>query len=115
MEFTYDMDEIPTAPGLYEQVLQSHQLPFFISIPQAYQHTQSAPLVLALHWGGPSIPNKNKWYLLGQVLPALEELGAVIAAPDCPSNQWDSSQTEADIINNIRPGKNAMFLKDHSG
>jgi len=92
------MDEIPTAPGIYEQVFQSRQLRFFISIPEAYQHHHTAPLVLALHWGGPSIPYKSKWYLLGQVLPALEELGAVIAAPDCPTNQWASPRIEADII-----------------
>jgi predicted peptidase len=104
------MDEIPTAPGLYEQVFQSNQLRFFISIPEAYQYNQSAPLVLALHWGGPSIPHKSKWYLLGQVLPALEELGAVIAAPDCPSNQWDSSQTEADIIDLINYLEEVYYL-----
>ena len=97
-EIKIDMDETPIAPGLYEQVFQSRQLRFFISIPETNLLPQSAPLVLALHWGGPSIPYKGKWYLLGQVLPALEELGAVIAAPDCPTNQWASPRIEADII-----------------
>ena len=92
------MEDIPTTPGIYEQLLQPGDRRYTIAIPDGYTHGQARPLVIALHWGGPVTPYIGKWYLLGLVAPALSELGAIIAAPDCTAEHWADLRSEQVVI-----------------
>lgn len=89
------------SPGIYEQILalkRGNSLRFTLSIPQSYTGNQAVPLVLALHYGGEVTPFYGKGVLLYLVEPALRELGAVIAAPDCPGQGWDNAFSEAAVM-----------------
>ena len=85
-------------PGIHEQVLQPGERRYTIAIPDGYTHQQPRALIIALHWGGPVTPYIGKWYLLGLVAPALGELGAIIAAPDCTADHWANPSSEEVVI-----------------
>jgi predicted peptidase len=55
-------------------------------------------VIIALHFGGPMTPFKGGVLLSGLVEPALRELGAIIAAPDCPVDDWTNLQSERAVI-----------------
>src|SRR5262245_54650272 len=66
---------------------------YAISIPANYSASRPVPLILALHFGGSPVGAGTS--LLGiLVRPALEELGAIIVAPDSVRGQWNTSENE---------------------
>ena len=81
-----------------EQLLPPGNRRYTIAIPAGYTGEQPAPLVLALHFGGPVTPFYGKGMLTTIVEPALRELGAIIVAPDCNSDGWTNPRSEADVI-----------------
>ena len=92
------MEDIPVSPGIHEQVLQPRNQRYTLAIPDGYTHHQPRPLIIGLHWGGPVTPYIGKWYLLGLVAPALGELGAIIAAPDCTADHWANPSSEQGLL-----------------
>jgi predicted peptidase len=92
------MEDIPLSPGIHEQILQPRNQRFTLAIPDRYTHQQPKPLIIALHWGGPVTPYIGKWYLRGLVAPALGELGAIIAAPDCTADHWANPNSEQGVL-----------------
>lgn len=92
------MEDNPTTPGIHEQVLQTGNRRYTLAIPDGYTHQQPRALIIGLHWGGPVTPYIGKWYLLGLVAPALGELGAIIAAPDCTAEHWADPSSEQVVI-----------------
>lgn len=101
------MDLPPNQTGIYELIHQPNQQRYTISIPHGYSIDEPSPLILALHWGGPRYPYMGKDFLLGLAKPALEELKAIIVAPDCKQDDWVNSESETDILELL------TFLKDH--
>jgi predicted peptidase len=82
-------------PGMYNQTLQLQDLTvgYAISIPKTYSPSSPVPLVLALHFGGS--PNGAGQRLLGGLVgPALEELGAIIVAPNSVGGDWSTAANE---------------------
>jgi predicted peptidase len=59
---------------------------------------ETAPLVLALHYGGKVTPYYGLQFLQLLVGPAFEELGAVIVAPDCPGEGWTDPRSERAVL-----------------
>jgi predicted peptidase len=99
------MDDKPTTPGIYEQVLQPGDRRYTIAFPDGYTDERPRPLVIGLHWGGPVTPYVGKWYLLGLLAPALGELGAILAAPDCTAEHWavpSSEQVVIDLLDHLQ-------------
>lgn len=99
------MDDNPTTPGIYERVLQPGDRRYTIAIPDGYTDERPSPLVIGLHWGGPVTPYVGKWYLLGLLAPALGELGAILAAPDCTAEHWavpSSGQVVIDLLDHLQ-------------
>jgi len=92
------MEENPKIPGIHEQVLQPGNRRYTIAIPDGYTDEQPRALIIGLHWGGPVTPYISKLYLLGLVSPALGELGAIIAAPDCTAEHWANLNSEQVVI-----------------
>jgi predicted peptidase len=59
------------------------------------------PLIIGLHyaWGGEAPPAYyGRDYMNVLVVPALAEVGAIIAAPDCPDRHWGTPHSETAIL-----------------
>jgi predicted peptidase len=87
------------APGLHELTLARAGEPgigYAISIPPSYTPSSPTPLILALHYG---IGNRDSTgvgadLVKGLIGPALQELGAIIVAPDSVRGNWSTSENE---------------------
>ncbi|MFO7889562.1 MAG: alpha/beta hydrolase-fold protein [bacterium] len=89
----------PNKPGVFirEIILQNNtKMRYTISLPESFSGDKKIPLILALHYGGEVKPYYGKEYLNILVKPAMKELKAIIAAPDCPGDNW--ANPEADTI-----------------
>jgi predicted peptidase len=87
------------APGLHELTLAREGEPgigYAISIPPSYSPSTPTPLILALHYGIGSRDSTGVGADLvkGIIGPALEELGAIIVAPDSVRGNWSTSENE---------------------
>ena len=92
------MKALARTPGIHEQTFLPHDQRYTIAIPRTYTGTEATPLVVALHYGGPVTPFYGKGILAGLVEPALRELGAIVAAPDCLHGNWTNPQSEAEVV-----------------
>jgi predicted peptidase len=90
--------------GGHNQVLSlgAKSVRYAIWIPPNYSPSKPVPLVLALHFGGE--PNGAGSSLLNiLVRPALQELGAIIVAPDSLGGQWTTTENEQ-AVNTLLDG-----------
>ncbi|MEQ1728432.1 MAG: alpha/beta fold hydrolase [Vicinamibacterales bacterium] len=69
-----------------------------LSLPDGYVPGQARPLVLALHPGGMRMVYYGSAYTRAVVQPALAGLGAIIVAPDCPTNAWTDATSERAVM-----------------
>jgi predicted peptidase len=84
------------SPGVHNQSLArpgEATIQYAISVPAGYSPSKPVPLVLALHFGG-SPTGAGGGVLNILVRPALEELGAIIVAPDSVGGQWSTAENE---------------------
>ncbi len=91
------MNQPLTKPGVYKQVISDDRR-FTIYIPENFAEDKEPALIMLLHWKGPFYPFKGWEILSGLGIPALGELGAIIAAPDCPVDRWDDPVSESFVI-----------------
>ncbi|MCK4765473.1 MAG: prolyl oligopeptidase family serine peptidase [Candidatus Aminicenantes bacterium] len=90
-------------PGIHEETLtlkNGRKMRYTLSIPGSYSQ-QPVPLVLALHYGGQVTPYYGRGVLACLIEPGLRELGAIIAAPDCPATGaqgWANPGSEAAVL-----------------
>ncbi|HEY70011.1 MAG TPA: hypothetical protein G4O08_05440 [Anaerolineae bacterium] len=96
------MQEPAMTPGLHEQFLLPDGRRYAISLPPGYAPSESWPLVMALHWGGPVAPFTGKWLLAGLIEPALRALDAVLVAPDRTQEDWANLQSETETLELMR-------------
>jgi len=87
------------APGTHNRTLLRGTEPpvhFALSIPANYSPSKPVPLILALHFGvgGSDGAGAGKSVLSILVRPALEELGAIIVAPDTLGGNWSTPENE---------------------
>jgi predicted peptidase len=87
------------APGLHELTLAragERGIGYAISIPPGYSPSTPTPLILALHYGIGNLDSTGVGADLvkGLIGPALEELGAVIIAPDSVRGNWRTPENE---------------------
>jgi predicted peptidase len=81
---------------------------YAISIPPNL--SDPAPLILALHFGGsPNGAGSSVLNIL--VRPALEELGAIIVAPDSVGGQWSTPENER-AVNALLEGVLSSYTID---
>ena len=90
---------LPQESGVHYLTLQRNDgapVAYAIQIPQNYSEEAPVPLILALHFGGnPSGAGASVLQIL--VGPALEELGAIIVAPDSVGGNWSTPENEAAV------------------
>lgn len=98
--------DLPGTPGIYEQTLKlenGNTLRYTLSIAKSFSLQKETPLIVALHYGGNVSPWYGKGYLTILVEPALRDLGAVIAAPDCPTKDgWDNPPAESAVLQLVK-------------
>ncbi len=97
--------EMPVAEAVYEQPLPveagagSHCV---LSIPMGFDPTSPSPLILTLHdnWDhANAVPLFYAERLVGDLVrPGLRRLHPIVAAPDCPSQDWAAPQAEELIL-----------------
>ena len=92
------MNEIAQKPGIHQQTWSAGSRRYVLSIPETFDPEQPLPLVIALHWSGQVTRFYGKAMLTGLIGPGLAPLGALIAAPDCPGNDWSEPAGVADVI-----------------
>ncbi len=74
------------------------KLHYTLSLPRPFSMNKSYPLVVALHYGGKVTPFFAKDFMISFVEPALKDLEAILVAPDCPSEGWTNTISEAAIL-----------------
>jgi len=94
----------PVGPGLRDLELQGPRgtLTYAISVPRDYTPQRPVPLVLVLHSGGERIPHYGREFMRFLIQPALGNLGAVMIAPDCPSDSWTDPAAEDAVVSLMR-------------
>ena len=93
---------MPQSPGIYNRVLQPGGQRYTIQVPSGYNAGQPAPLVVALHYGGIVVPYYGSRLLEVLVMPALEDLGAIIVAPEATAQSWDNEDSEKQVLDLVR-------------
>jgi len=83
---------------------------YAIAIPANYSPSKSVPLVLALHYGG-SPNGAGSGVLNILVRPALQELGAIIIAPDSIAGAWTTPENDL-AVNTLIEGVLASYNID---
>jgi predicted peptidase len=77
-------------------------------IPKADPPAAGYPLILGLHYSSPT-PGLSPYFGLGYVgqlvLPALQELGAILLAPDAPDATWTSEVSERFVLKVLEEAK----------
>ena len=87
-EMERDVVDLPQTPGTHRCLHASSGAHFTVHLPQAAASADTLPLVLGLHWGGPTYPFISHDFLQGFVLPALEGLEAILLALDLDAESW---------------------------
>ena len=86
------------APEVQQLVLQQGNQRVTLALSRVQPGGQRPPLVVALHYAGHGAPFYGRGLLEGLVEPALRDLGAVIAAPDCTGPDWTAPRSQADVL-----------------
>lgn len=74
------------------------QLLYALSLPDGYEPGVARPLILALHPGGQRMRYYGGAYAKLVVEPALRDLGAIIVAPDCPTQGWNDPLADQSVM-----------------
>jgi len=93
----------PSASELVPRTLRLEdgtEVRYTLALPDNLDSERATPLVLALHyaWGNGDLPMYfGTTFLMRLVAPALEELEAIIVAPDCPERDWHHPRSQRAI------------------
>ena len=93
----------PAQAAIHQREFSIPQVPavgslrYGISVPDG-DTRQPHPLVLALHPGGDRPAFYGSMYLARLFLPALQQLDAIIVAPDCPTRAWTDADAEQAVM-----------------
>ena len=77
-------------------------LRYTLALPPSFSPDHPYPLIIALHYGGQVTPYYGEPYLTNLVLPALDGLGAIMVAPDCPGKGWTDPLSEKAVLELIQ-------------
>ncbi len=80
---------------------------YTIYIPHRHTQGEKVPLVLLLHWGGKKYRYIGRDAMEQFGLPALNELQAIIVAPDSKRRHWATPQSETDLTRLV------AYLEEH--
>ncbi|MGD9904576.1 MAG: dienelactone hydrolase family protein [Vicinamibacterales bacterium] len=86
------LDDLPVRMEQHELLVGSRFLTYGVLVPKTPVPPAGYPMIVALHYGTPEDPGLSPYFGLGYVgqlvLPALQDLNAVVIAPDAPEASW---------------------------
>ncbi len=85
-------------PNIQRLIYRERNQRYTMAIPDGYTGADAVPLVIALHYQGYVTPFFGEGILVGLIEPALRDLGALVAAPDCQHEYWDNPESESEVI-----------------
>jgi predicted peptidase len=91
----------PTSPGLHRStfpIAGRDPMTYAIAIPRGYDSREARALVLALHPGGARRPYYGAAFVEQVVARGLDNLQAIIVAPDCPTQSWTDPIADAAVM-----------------
>jgi predicted peptidase len=96
------LDQLPVRMEQHELLLDQGSLTYGVLIPKTPPPAAGYPLIVALHYGTTQEPGLSPYFGLGYVgqlvLPALQDLNAIIIAPDAPEASWAHPASEAAVL-----------------
>ena len=99
---TQRLDQLPVRMEQHELLLDQGSVTYGVLIPKTPAPAAGYPLIVALHYGTTQEPGLSPYFGLGYVgqlvLPALQNLNAVIIAPDAPEASWAHPASEAAVL-----------------
>lgn len=96
-------DDLPS-PGRHRLSLaleDGQTIRYSLSVPRL-EKGATAPLILALHYGGEATPWYSMPFLEMLPEPGFEALDAIIIAPDCPGRGWTDPRSEGAALALVR-------------
>lgn len=93
--------ESAKTPGIHKLVFtmkDGTRVRYTLALPKTTGSGTPVPFVIALHYGGPVSAWYSSGYLTALPEPALRDLGAIIAAPDCPTHGWINDKAEKTVL-----------------
>lgn len=82
----------------YLDVGNGDTLRYSLSIPDNYTPGQAVPLILSLHYGTDDSTGVGFKYMTRMIIPALNELNAIIISPDSLYGSWDNQICEQAVL-----------------
>jgi predicted peptidase len=93
--------DLPQTRGLHPLQLDvpgAAPVLYAVSVPDGYQSSIPAPLVIVLHPGGQRIRYYGGDFMRRVVEPALRPLKAIMIAPDCAGRDWSDVTCEQPVL-----------------
>ncbi|MDP6447453.1 MAG: prolyl oligopeptidase family serine peptidase [Pirellulaceae bacterium] len=90
-----------SAPFVSQRALElsnGRSMRYTLSLPATHDANRAAPMILALHYGGPVTPYYGRGMIEMLVGPALGELNAIIVAPDSIAGRWNNDANERAVL-----------------
>lgn len=96
------LDQMPVRMDQRELRVGEHSVTYGTLVPKAPPPEAGYPLIVGLHYGTMQEPGLSPYFGLGYVgqlvFPALQDLDAVIVAPDAPEFSWAHPDSEAAVL-----------------
>ena len=96
------LDQLPVRMEQHELLVGSRFVTYGVLVPKTPPPAAGHPMIVALHFGTPEGPGLSPYFGLGYVgqlvLPALQDLNAVIIAPDAPESGWAHPGSEEAVL-----------------
>lgn len=96
------LDQLPVRMEQHELLVGSRFVTYGVLVPKTPAPAAGHPMIVALHFGTPEGPGLSPYFGLGYVgqlvLPALQDLNAVIIAPDAPEAGWSHPGSEEAVL-----------------
>ena len=96
------LDQLPVRMEQHELLVGSRFVTYGVLVPKTPPPAAGYPMIVALHFGTPEGPGLSPYFGLGYVgqlvLPALQDLNAVIVAPDAPEAGWAHPGSEEAVL-----------------
>ena len=96
------LDQMPVRMDQRELTVGGRSVTYGTLVPKIPPPAGGYPLIVGLHYGTMQEPGLSAYFGLGYlgqlVYPALQDLGAVIVAPDAPEFSWAHPDSEAAVL-----------------
>ncbi len=96
------LDQMPVKMDQRELKVGDRSVTYGTLVPKTPPPEGGYPLIVGLHYGTTQEPGLSPYFGLGYVgqlvFPALEDLNAVIIAPDAPEASWAHPDSEAAVL-----------------